>query len=233
MFRLDAVVRWLDAADGRLARHRAEPPATARSPHVRARGSAEGSGRGDERRSSCATSPRSTARAPTRCTRSAASTRRSTPATLVAVMGPSGSGKSTLLTIAGSLEEPTRRRGARRRRRAVGDVAQRTGAAAAPVDRLRVPGLQPAGRPDGGRERDLPLELDGVARAQGARPPGMEALERARPRRPRPIASPTSSRAGSASASRSPARSSASARCCSPTSRRVRSTPSTPRRSCG
>ena len=30
---------------------------------------------------------------------------------LVAVMGPSGSGKSTLLTIAGSLEEPDRRRG--------------------------------------------------------------------------------------------------------------------------
>ena len=28
---------------------------------------------------------------------------------MVAVMGPSGSGKSTLLTIAGSLEEPTRR----------------------------------------------------------------------------------------------------------------------------
>ena len=36
---------------------------------------------------------------------------------LVAVMGPSGSGKSTLLTIAGSLEEPDRRRGAGRRHR--------------------------------------------------------------------------------------------------------------------
>ncbi len=38
---------------------------------------------------------------------------------LVAVMGPSGSGKSTLLTIAGSLEEPTQRRGAHRRAVAV------------------------------------------------------------------------------------------------------------------
>ena len=34
---------------------------------------------------------------------------------MVAVMGPSGSGKSTLLTIAGTLEEPTSRRGARSR----------------------------------------------------------------------------------------------------------------------
>ena len=36
------------------------------------------------------------------------------PGELVAVMGPSGSGKSTLLTIAGSLEEPSGRRGDRR-----------------------------------------------------------------------------------------------------------------------
>ena len=53
----------------------------------------------------------------TRCTRCATSTWRSHAGELVAIMGPSGSGKSTLLTIAGSLEEPTERRGARRRRR--------------------------------------------------------------------------------------------------------------------
>ena len=64
---------------------------------------------------------------------------------LVAVMDPDGSGKSTLLTIAGSLEEPTE-----------GDVfvdgvslagmSRRDKATPTAFDRLRIPGLQPAGR---------------------------------------------------------------------------------------
>ena len=65
---------------------------------------------------------------------------------LVAVMGPSGSGKSTLLTIAGSLEEPTNGDVLRRRRLARRHVAPRQGTTPTAFDRLRVPGLQPAGR---------------------------------------------------------------------------------------
>ena len=72
---------------------------------------------------------------------------------LVAIMGPSGSGKSTLLTIAGSLEQPTQRRGARGRRRPRERLALGSGEDATPVDRLRLPGLQPAPGADGGRER--------------------------------------------------------------------------------
>ena len=84
-------------------------------------------------------------------------------------MGPSGSGKSTLLTIAGSLEEPTGGEVL------VGDVplsrhvAQRAGRAASPLDRLRVPGLQPAGRADRRRER---VAAARAGRRVGASGPG-------------------------------------------------------------
>ena len=75
------------------------------------------------------------------------------PGELVAIMGPSGSGKSTLLTIAGTLEEAT-----------AGEVTidgqpvsamsrSERGMPAPPQRRVRLPGLQPAARPDRGRER--------------------------------------------------------------------------------
>ena len=123
------------------------------------------------------------------------------------------------------------RRGAgRRRRRSAGMSRNDRARAAPPLDRLRVPGLQPAGRPHRGRERrrcrwSSTACRPGRRRAAGARRP-----RRARPRPSAPTASPTSSPAASASGSRSPAPSSASATCCWPTSRPARSTRSTARR---
>ena len=142
---------------------------------------------------------------------------------LVAVMGPSGSGKSTLLTIAGSLEEPTvgqvfvdgvdlvsvsRSDRAKMRRRSIGYVFQ---------DFNLLPGLTAA------ENVTLPLELDGV-RARAARAAGLEAMEEL------DVAEhadryPDELSGGERQRSRSPERSSASAGCCSPTSRPVRSTP--------
>ena len=145
---------------------------------------------------------------------------------LVAVMGPSGSGKSTLLTIAGSLEEPTsgevlvggaalsgmsRNDRARLRRRSIGYVFQ---------DFNLLAGLTAA------ENVSLPLELDGMPRQDGprGRPAGAGG---ARPGRAGRRGSPTSCPAGSASGWRSPARWSATAACCWPTSRRARWTRST------
>ena len=91
-------------------------------------------------------------------------------------MGPSGSGKSTLLTIAGTLEEPT-----------AGEVViadqllstmSRDDRArhAAPVDRLRLPGLQPPARAHRARERH-PSPRARRRTYEGRAAEGMEALE--------------------------------------------------------
>ena len=152
IFRLEAVVRWLDAADVRLKRFR-RPPAAAARPPPRRRPPADrlppdppDGGAAMTPSSSCAACRRSTASGPTEVHALRAVDLAVEAGELVAIMGPSGSGKSTLLTIAGTLEEADQRRGPRRGRAGVGAVEQRPGAAAPPLDRLRVPGLQPPGR---------------------------------------------------------------------------------------
>ncbi len=151
------------------------------------------------------------------------------PGELVAIMGPSGSGKSTMLTIAGTLEEPTegtvcvdgqdtstmsRNDRARLRRRAIGYVFQ---------DFNLLPGLTVA------ENVALPLELDGTSR-EGCREPRRSRRSRSSVCPIGPTAFPTSSPVASASVSRSPAPSSVTAACFSPTSPPARSTRSTARR---
>ena len=171
LFRLEAVVRWLDAAGARLTRQPdvpAAPAVTAQS----APGAAAGSEPGDDH--VCA------ARCP-KCTgATAVSALRGVDLTvhsgeLVAIMGPSGSGKSTLLTIAGGLEEPTAGQvlvggadvaamspdgQARLRRRSIGFVFQ---------DLNLLAGLSAV------ENVALPLELDGV-RARTAHAAGRALL---------------------------------------------------------
>ncbi len=69
-------------------------------------------------------------------------------------MGPSGSGKSTLLTLAGGLDQPTRRDGVASRASTSASLGNNgPGADAAYLDRLRLPGLQPDPGAHRGRER--------------------------------------------------------------------------------
>ena len=72
---------------------------------------------------------------------------------LVAVMGSSGSGKSTLLTIAGSLEEPTSGEVSIGGALPVVAVANGRAQLRRRSHRVRLPGLQPAGRAERGGER--------------------------------------------------------------------------------
>ena len=133
------------------------------------------------------------------------------PGEIVAVMGPSGCGKSTMLHLAGGLEEPSagrvlvdghdlgdmsRAEQAALRRREVGYVFQRLNL---------VPSLTAV------ENVMLPLELDGTG-AQGCPSIGARRLAGRRPRRTTSTATPTTSPAASSSGSRSPGRSSVSAR---------------------
>ena len=173
LFRLEAIVRWLDAADVRLKRLSSPPAAGGRpvSPiSSRGGGFAMTSALELRRVSKVYGSGPSEVHA-----------LRDVDLVvergeLVAVMGPSGSGKSTLLTIAGSLEEASsgevlvdgvdlasisRADRATMRRRSIGYVFQ---------DFNLLPGLTAV------ENVTLPLELDGV-RAKAARATGLSALE--------------------------------------------------------
>ena len=145
------------------------------------------------------------------------------PGEFVSVMGPSGSGKSTLLNVIGLLDAPTQR--PRRAERPDHHVLRGPGprAAAQRGARLRLPDVPPHRGPARRRQRRDPAPLPEDVR-QGAPAPRPRRARARGPLLPRPPLAHRSSPAGSSSASRSRARSSAGRRCFWPTSPRATST---------
>ena len=174
LFRLEAIVRWLDAADVRLKQHQPiAPPASGRSA---SRTNSHDGGLPMTSALELRHVSKVYGSGPTEVHALRNVDLSVERGELVAIMGPSGSGKSTLLTIAGSLEEASdgqvlvdgvdlatvsRADQARMRRRSIGYVFQ---------DFNLLPGLTAL------ENVTLPLELDGIP-SKGAREAGLEAME--------------------------------------------------------
>ena len=174
LFRLEAIVRWLDAADVRLKQRPSLTPAAVADLSVRTitrEGGLPMTSALELRQVS-----KVYGSGPTEVRALHEVDLSVERGELVAIMGPSGSGKSTLLTIAGSLEQATsgqvlvdgvdlatvsRSEQAQMRRRSIGYVFQ---------DFNLIPGLTAV------ENVTLPLELDGT-RAKTARAAGLEAME--------------------------------------------------------
>ena len=201
LFRLDSVIRWLDAVDGRLKREASEPRPASR-------------GHSDSQTEIGGTQmsllelhrvSKTYGTGPNEVHAVADIDLEVDRGSLIAIMGPSGSGKSTLLTIAGSLEEPTsgevfidgdslqkmsHNDKARLRRRTVGYVFQEFNLLA---------GLTAV------ENVTLPLELDGVS-AKKPRLAGLAVLQELGLADRAARVTPTSYPAESANASRLPER---------------------------